>query len=295
MTTGEYSQRSVTLSWTATQDIANNKSTIKWTLKGSGSYSGWVRVSEVRIKIDGSQVFYRDSSHHTDAYNGTQICSGSKTLNHNADGSKSFSISVEAGIYEWAINKSKSKTFSLNVIPRASSISCGTLTMGSAGTISVSRASTSFTHTITYLYGTKSGTICTKSSSTSVSWTPPLDLAHMVPNATFVEWFIPDEQKAIIQITRDMVHEIFLANEICPQFISECDERRIHQDLALGYCENLIQELQYIITTLPVNIEKYENITNMIMQEQVLIKGWRKSDNKIRKSILDREKESVTA
>lgn len=33
----------------------------------------------------------------------------------------------------------------------------------------------------------------------------------------------------------------------------------------------------------------------MIMQEQVLIKGWRKSDNKIRKSILDREKESVTA
>ena len=61
----------------------------------------------------------------------------------------------------------------------------------------------------------------------------------------FVEWFIPDEQKAIIQITRDMVHEIFLANEISPQFISECDERRIHQDLALGHCENLIQELQY--------------------------------------------------
>ena len=46
---------------------------------------------------------------------------------------------------------------------------------------------------------------------------------------------------------------------------------------------------------LPVNIEKYENITNMIMQEQALIKGWRKSDNKIRKSILNREKESVTA
>ena len=110
----------------------------------------------------------------------------------------------------------------------------------------------------------------------------------------FIEWFIPDEQKAIIQITRDMVHEIFLANEICPQFISECDERRIHQDLALGHCENLIQELQYIITTLPVNVEKYENITNMIMQEQALIKGWRKSDNKIRKSFLNREKESVT-
>lgn len=33
----------------------------------------------------------------------------------------------------------------------------------------------------------------------------------------------------------------------------------------------------------------------MIIQEQALIKGWRKSDNKIRKSILNREKESVKA
>lgn len=184
VTTGEYSNRSVTLNWSATQDIANNRSTISWNLKGSGSYSGWVRVSEVRIKINGSQVYYRDSSHHTDAYNGTQICSGLTTIGHNSDGSKSFNISVEAGIYQWAINKSGSGTFSLNTIPRASSISCGTFTMGTSGTISVSRASTNFTHTITYLYGTKSGTICTKSSSVSVSWNPPLDLAYMIPNNT---------------------------------------------------------------------------------------------------------------
>ncbi len=101
----------------------------------------------------------------------------------------------------------------------------------------------------------------------------------------FIEWFIPDEQKEILRIMRSMIHEIFLANEIHPQFICECDERRIHQDLALGYCENLIQELQYIINTLPVNVEKYEEITKMIMHEQVLLKGWRKSDNKLRKSI----------
>lgn len=105
----------------------------------------------------------------------------------------------------------------------------------------------------------------------------------------FVEWFIPDEQKAILQLMRSMIHEIFLANEIHPQFLYECDERRKHQDLALGFCENLIQELQYVISTLPVNVEKYEDITNMILQEQALIKGWRKSDNKIRKSIADKE------
>lgn len=105
----------------------------------------------------------------------------------------------------------------------------------------------------------------------------------------FIEWFIPDEQKSILDLCRNMIHEIFLANEIFPQYLCECDERRLHQDLAIGYCENLIQELQYVITTLHVNIEKYETITKMIVHEQNLIKGWRKSDNKVRKKILEKE------
>lgn len=105
----------------------------------------------------------------------------------------------------------------------------------------------------------------------------------------FIEWFIPDEQKSILNLSRNMIHEIFLANEIYPQHLCECDERRLHQDLAIGYCENLIQELQYVITTLHVNIEKYETITKMIVHEQQLIKGWRKSDNKVRKKILEKE------
>ena len=105
----------------------------------------------------------------------------------------------------------------------------------------------------------------------------------------FIEWFIPAEQKSILNLCRNMIHEIFLANEIYPQYLCECDERRLHQDLAIGYCENLIQELQYVITTLHVNIEKYETITKMIVHEQNLIKGWRKSDNKVRKKILEKE------
>ena len=105
----------------------------------------------------------------------------------------------------------------------------------------------------------------------------------------FVEWFVPDEQKTILNIVRSMIHEIFLANEIHPQRLFECNERRLHQDLALGHCENLIQELQYVITTLHVDVEKYENITNMIKQEQALIKGWRKSDNAMRKKITEKE------
>lgn len=185
LTTAESHGRSVTLNWTATQDIANNRSTISWSLIGSGSSGGWVRVSEIRIKIDGSQVYYRSSSNHTDAYNGTYICGGSTTINHNADGTKTFNVSIGAGIYQWAINVSRSSNFTLDTIPRASSMSCSAVTAGSVATITVSRASTSFTHTITYRYGNLSGTVCTKSSSTSISWTPPMNFCNQTPNSTY--------------------------------------------------------------------------------------------------------------
>lgn len=118
VTTSSSSNRSVTVNWSATQDIAKNQSTISWKIVGSGSATGWVRVSELRLKIDGSQEFYRDSSHHTDCYQGTVLASGTKTLKHGNDGKKSFSISIEAGIYQWAINCSGSGSFTLNNIPR---------------------------------------------------------------------------------------------------------------------------------------------------------------------------------
>lgn len=124
--------------------------------------------------------------------------SGSKaSIGHNADGSKSINITLSGNRYEkfymfrngsysgWGTSKATS--VALTTIPRASSISVGTLTMGTAGTITVSRASTSFTHTITYSWGnstySESGTICTKSTATSVSWTPSLNLAKAIPSA----------------------------------------------------------------------------------------------------------------
>jgi len=118
VTTSSSHNRSVTVNWSATQDISKNQSKISWEIVGSGSGSGWVVVSELRLKIDGSQEFYRDTSHHTNCYQGTVLASGTKTITHGNDGKKSFSISIEAGIYQWAINCSGSGSFTLNNIPR---------------------------------------------------------------------------------------------------------------------------------------------------------------------------------
>ena len=40
----------------------------------------------------------------------------------------------------------------------------------------------------------------------------------------------------------------------------------------------LLQELQYIIETLPVDINKYTRFADSIQLEIALIKGWRKAD-----------------
>lgn len=108
--------------WINSQSIENNSTTIGWELVGAGT-GGYVVVSEVKVTIDGGQAYYRSSSSHQNVYVGTVVASGTKTIKHNADGSRSFSVSVGAGIYEWAINKSGSGSWALTTIPRAATIS----------------------------------------------------------------------------------------------------------------------------------------------------------------------------
>ena len=111
------------------------------------------------------------------------MASGTATIAHNSDGTKSFSLSCEAGIYTYAVSATASGTHTLTTIPRASTISATNANMGSASTITITRASSSFTHTLTYSFGNATGTIATKTTSTSVSWTPTLTLANQIPNA----------------------------------------------------------------------------------------------------------------
>ena len=174
--------RSVTLSWTATQNINSNTSTISWELKGDGSTAGSIYVSEIRITIDGVQAYYRDTSTHTNCYYGTLICSGTQTVYHDGDGNKTLNIKVEAGIYVWAINCAGEGTFALNTIPRPSSITAPPLTLGAGGTLTINSHSSAFTHDISYVFGPCSGVIATKTTASSVEWIPPLELANAIPN-----------------------------------------------------------------------------------------------------------------
>ncbi|MCR1887861.1 DUF859 family phage minor structural protein [Longibaculum muris] len=185
ITTNENQGRSVTLSWSiSSQSIADNTSTLSWTLKGSGSASGWVKAGGFKAVINGTTVYSTSTDSRISLYNGTVVASGTIKITHNADGTKSFGLSCEAGVYTYAVSVTASGTHTLTTIPRASSISMSTGTMGSASTITISRASSSFTHTLSYAFGSATGTITSKTTSTSVSWTPSLTLAQQIPSST---------------------------------------------------------------------------------------------------------------
>lgn len=101
------------------------------------------------------------------------------TISHNSDGTKTLTIQggwSTNGHSSYIKDGSVSGQVTLPRIARASTISSLSTNLGSAGTITITRQSSDFTHTLTYTFGSASGTIATKTTSTSVSWTPDVSL-----------------------------------------------------------------------------------------------------------------------
>lgn len=121
VSTTSYEGRYITLSWSGTQDIANNKTVISWTLKGAGKgQAGWYMTGPIEVKINGDVVY--SSSNRFKLYNGTVIKKDSKPITHNTDGKKSIKIEIRAAIYSSSYNKSGEKSFALDTIPRKATI-----------------------------------------------------------------------------------------------------------------------------------------------------------------------------
>ena len=142
------------LDYTVSQDAANNRSTLALTLyiyDGTGeSYNQ--AANSCRYVLQGKTVYqpYRYES---------------------------------KGWYKLGGSLSVSQTVTLPVIPRASMLQAGDMTLGQSGTITVQRADASFTHKINYQIGSAHGTVCEKTGETRVTWTPPLSLAEEITDA----------------------------------------------------------------------------------------------------------------
>ena len=118
--TNAYGERNLVFSWSATQSIEKNESYINWSLKGGGSGDQYYMAAPFTVKIAGETVY--SSTTRIQLYKDTVVATGSKTIAHNNSGVKSFTASVEAAIYTFAVNCKGSATWELKDIPRAAEI-----------------------------------------------------------------------------------------------------------------------------------------------------------------------------
>ena len=185
--------------WEESTSVENNTSRIKYEFYASQrtgfSFTGTTRnpAGRVVVNINGSDV---DSANIGLISYGTGECykQGYVNVPHNADGTKEMSFSIRmdevTGNYSgdtWKYGAaSVSSTLWLATIPRASSISVtsGSGTKPGAGSInlSISRASSAFTHTVTWSYHDLTGTVGT-GIGTSATWDVPLSFIEKSPSA----------------------------------------------------------------------------------------------------------------
>lgn len=104
---------------------------------------------------------------------------------------------------------------------------------------------------------------------------------------SFNRWFIDKECEAVLEILRNIESEFTFGNSIYPSEtpakIFEFLERRKHINAAIANCYVLKQELQYIIRTLPVDMNKFARFSDAIDAQVALYKGVRQSDNRFLK------------
>lgn len=167
------------------QDTVNNRSTVNLQARlRTNSYASVTGVTApMTIHVDGGGEIV-NASVNIGTNSSLLIFGKDYVVNHDGNGNKtvniSFKVDVNTGGYGSA---TVSLSIPLPQIHRASDVSASTGTIGSAMTINISRKNSAFTHTVKYSFGSKSGTIATN-VGTSCSWTPPNDLATVIPNAT---------------------------------------------------------------------------------------------------------------
>lgn len=175
------------IEYSYSQNVANNTTTITaisylnlsyWAFSGSATRSvtidGTVSSSSASLSCDNNTTSSKTFEIHRIV----------KTVNHNANGTKSVTISAAlnctSGGYGPGIC-SASATVSLPTIPRASSVTVSNANIGMVSNITISRASGTFTHKLYYSCTGVPKTLIASGIATSHAWTVPTSIYAKIP------------------------------------------------------------------------------------------------------------------
>ena len=177
-------------------DVSNNKSSVYVEAKLSSGGTNWSSGYNSYIR-----VYWHDNRENYDrlvaetaisscAYWSSYYASGTIDVYHKDDGTLSgyaYATFSKGGTSSYAPNSGGVATdwTALWTIARAStpSVSGNQANLGSTVTINTNRASSSFTHTLSYKFGETTGTIASNVGA-STNWAIPNTLANQIPNAS---------------------------------------------------------------------------------------------------------------
>lgn len=172
------------------QDVTNNSSRVSWraTVDRDGAYRTWTygNISNLSVWLNGSSVHSSHPDYDTSGEEVT-LASGEVTVPHNSDGTKTMSVwasfDPNNGVHG---NITISTNYTLDSIPRSTQISSfeGNRNLGSLHTIIFNRKVNSFTHQVWYRVFGSDWIDLGKNHTTSVSFTPSLDLARYLPKSS---------------------------------------------------------------------------------------------------------------
>ncbi len=198
---------SIILEWEGTQSITNNTTSITAKLYLRSNGSGYTIVSSVynkaaKIIVDGVTSTKSDANVSIAGNQKRLIHTYERTITHNSDGTRSVTMGGSLFI---GINLSggyvgtvtfDDKTFTLDTIPRASSItSFPNFTIGNNFTVTIQRNSGSFNHDLTLKVG--STTIRPKVAGVGTSYTYALTTGEQ----NIIYQAIPSSTSATITLT----------------------------------------------------------------------------------------------
>lgn len=172
-------------SWASSQSIS-----FTWTDSSQGNksltlYAVWKR-STIVVTYNANGGSGAPSGQTVDMYEWFSLRSGVPTRQYYNFLGWATSASATTAQYQPSGNARFTSNVTLYAVWKiaADSISASNGTMGSAMTITITKADASYKDTITYQFGSATGTIVTGTTLSSVSWTPPTTLAAQIPNAS---------------------------------------------------------------------------------------------------------------
>lgn len=186
----------------SSQNVANNTSTVSYKfqiapVQTSWNWAQWADAISYTVTINGTK--YTGTIPNYDGYSTVTLKSGTQTVTHNSDGTKSisysFSVTDTSGQSYTSGNASASGTLALTTIARATTPTLSATSVVANGSnsinITVAPASSTFKHKVRYDFGSLTGqhsgvsigSDFSAQGNVTVKFTPPASLCNQIPSA----------------------------------------------------------------------------------------------------------------